>query len=157
MRHCLEESYGQSPVVNYLQLVTLIVDRAFPLNLVMDREGKLDPECKFKNSLRPKDGISTELGYHTAHIVDVGLDVSSEIGDIAIDHLKLHFIRLMSPVNMMVVPMQLKGLADLACFRAAALRANEAAFGIDAISDLQPEKKTPPEFASEHSSASPNA
>jgi hypothetical protein len=156
-RRCLEESYGIGEIIEYPHLETLILNRAFPLRMVIKTKVRLDPLCEFKKGLRPKDGVSTELGYHTAHVVDVGLDVSSEIKDVAIDHLELHFIRLMSPLNMMVVPMPLKGLADLACFRKAALNANESEFSSELMADLKAGEPTPPSFISEDSSEAPDA
>ncbi len=156
MRKCLNESYDRSDPVTYETLTRLVTSLEFPLNMVMDRAGKEDEACLFKRSLRPRDGISSQFRYHTAHVIDVGLADKTEIPSIAISALKLHFLRLMSPLNMLLVPMELKGLADLNGFKKPAFRANSEEYGSHFMVSFKPDH-IPSGFIAENSPKVPDA
>jgi|WetSurMetagenome_2_1015567.scaffolds.fasta_scaffold162229_1 hypothetical protein len=68
-------------------------------------------KAKYKCVLRASTELNTR-GWKLSHINPVGLKTRKPLIDIPIEKLKNHFIKLMSPSNMFLVPKKWSGLAE---------------------------------------------
>jgi hypothetical protein len=74
---------------------------------------KAEKELAQLTCTRVADFSLNHLGWKLAHIEGVGLNDRMAITEQPIEVLKRHFMRLMSPANMFLMPLTLEGLAEI--------------------------------------------
>ena len=77
---------------------------------------KADVDASKMKGQLVKLGSANDKGWKVDHIENVGLKQRIRIQDMNISDLELHFRRLMSPSNIILVPSTLKGLGDMPMF-----------------------------------------
>jgi len=61
---------------------------------------------------RTKSDNLNKLGWKLGHLLPVGLNTKTSLAELSLSTIQEHFIRLMSPSNMFLVPLPLAGLAE---------------------------------------------
>ena len=102
---------GQCPRVNEVQ--TLLANGTLPIAMALKREERTTATYK---GVRGSCVGTSDAGWKLAHIKGVALEGRGDIGTFAPDKVEAHFKRFMSPSNMLVVPAELAGLAEVDAF-----------------------------------------
>ena len=101
----------------------LSIDRV-PVAMVLKASEKVG--AKYRCTRQSTPGPN-QMGWKVAHIDDVGLGYSGSVTSAQIRELKKHFVRLLSPSNMFLVPKAYAGIAEtpdfVEAFRSRAQRA----------------------------------
>lgn len=90
-----------------------ITSHAIPVTMAMNKSEIAAAKMKGVLARQPS---ANKNGWKLDHIDDVGLLHRLKIQETPLKDLKAHFLRLMKPSNMVLVPSLLKGLGDMPAF-----------------------------------------
>lgn len=91
-----------------LEDIPLCIESLIPVAMML---GKKERHSKYRITKHEIDSPNKK-GWKLAHRVGVGLNTRKPLNEIDISDLREHFVRLMSPSNMFLVPLQYAGLAE---------------------------------------------
>jgi len=98
------------------ELHALVAADRIPVAMVIKAAEKI--QARYKCTRQSTAGPN-QKGWKVAHVADVGLGYTDAITEIALNELKAHFIRFLSPRNMFLVPKEYAGVAETPEFIAA--------------------------------------
>ena len=110
---------GQRPSINDIH--EAITHDLIPVAMILKKVEK--EKAQFTHT-RTKSENLNHYDWKLAHIEPVGLNTRFELKDLPISTLEEHFIRLMSPSNMFLIPLSLAGLAETEIMIEAIRKAN---------------------------------
>jgi hypothetical protein len=92
--------------------MTKVRKNQIPIALALNRREREWARCNYHLNEFERENPNF-AGWKLAHIESVGLNHSGKLTELDLSTLKKHFVNLMTPSNMFVIPMEYAGLAEL--------------------------------------------